>query len=147
MVKYALTAENVCKSVELDKNKLDIIKNVNFFVKEGEYVAIMGPSGSGKSTLLGILSCIDKQTAGKVMINNVDVTNLNKDELTEFRNNNIGIVFQSFNLIPVLNAGENIEVPLFFSKKQIDWESKVAERADRIVYIKDGELYERNSVK
>ncbi|WP_026881119.1 ABC transporter ATP-binding protein [Clostridium akagii] len=136
MVKYALTAENVCKSVELDKNKLDIIKNVNFFVKEGEYVAIMGPSGSGKSTLLGILSCIDKQTSGKVMINNVDVGNLNKDELTEFRNNNIGIVFQSFNLISVLNAGENIEVPLFFSKKQIDWESKVDELIN-IVGLRD----------
>jgi putative ABC transport system ATP-binding protein len=127
MVKYVLKAENVCKSVDLEKDKLHILKNVDFFVKEGEYVAIMGPSGSGKSSLLGILSCIDKQTSGKVMINNVDVANLSKDELTEFRNNNIGIVFQSFNLIPVLNAEENIEVPLFFSKKQIHWESKVDE--------------------
>lgn len=127
MSQYILEAENICKFVSLDKEELHILRNVNFFVKDGEYVAIMGPSGSGKSTLLGIMSCIDKQTSGKLLINNINIGKLSRDKLTEFRNENIGIVFQTFNLIPVLNAEENIEVPLFFSKKQIDQSSKVDE--------------------
>lgn len=127
MSKYILIAENVCKSVDIEKDKLYILKNVNFHIEEGEYVAIMGPSGSGKSTLLGILSCIDKPTSGEVMINYEDVRKLNNDALTEFRSENIGIVFQSFNLIPALNAEENIEIPLFFSKKKIDSKIKIDE--------------------
>jgi len=127
MSEYILEAENICKSVDLEKEKLEILKSVSLYVQKGEYIAIMGPSGSGKSTFLGILSCIDKQTSGNIIIDNVNVAKLNKDKLTEFRNENIGIVFQSFNLISVLNTEENIEVPLFFSEKQIDRESKVDE--------------------
>ena len=126
-MKYILEAENICRSVDLDEKKLDILKSVSLHVKEGEYIAIMGPSGSGKSTLLGILSCIDSQTFGKLRINGVNIGELDKDKLTEFRNENIGIVFQSFNLIPVLSAEENIEVPLYFSKKQIEIKNKVDE--------------------
>ena len=124
---YILEAENICKVVGVDKGKIHILKHVNLFVKEKEYVAIMGPSGSGKSTLLGILSCIDKQTTGELMVDGIHVTKLNKNKLTEIRNDKIGIVFQSFNLIPVLNAEENIETPLFFSKKKIDAKTKVKE--------------------
>lgn len=124
---YILAAKNICKSVGSNEEKLDIIKNISLFVREKEYVAIMGPSGSGKSTLLGILSCIDKQSSGEVQIDGIDVTKLNKDKLTEVRNSNIGIVFQTFNLIPVLNAEENIEIPLFFTQKEIDSKAKVKE--------------------
>jgi len=127
MTRYVLTAEKICKSVNFGKDKLQILKDISLYVKKGEYVAIMGPSGSGKSTLLGIMSCIDRQTSGQLIINGVNIGKLNKDKLTEFRNENIGIVFQSFNLIPVLNAEENVEMPLFFSKKDIDRESKVEE--------------------
>jgi len=136
MSEYILEAHNISKSVYLEKERLRILKDVSLQVKRGEYLAIMGPSGSGKSTLLSILSCIDTQTSGEVRIDGIYVSDLNKDELTEFRNENIGIIFQSFNLIPVLNAEENIEVPLFFSKKQIDGESKVNELIS-IVGLKD----------
>ncbi|MDP4145525.1 MAG: ABC transporter ATP-binding protein [Bacillota bacterium] len=127
MSRYILEVENICKSVGVGEQQIKILKHINFFAREGEYVAIMGPSGSGKSTLLGILSCIDKQTSGNVRIDGVNIGQLNKNELTVFRNEKIGIVFQSFNLIPVLNAEENIEIPLFFSKKPIDAASKVDE--------------------
>jgi putative ABC transport system ATP-binding protein len=127
MLEYILKAENICKSVGLEDDKLDILKDINLLVKHGEYVAIMGASGSGKSTLLGILACIDKQTSGELILEYENVGKLNKDRLTEFRNENIGIVFQSFNLISTLNAEENIEVPLFFSQKQIDRKCKVDE--------------------
>ena len=136
MSEYILEAHNISKSVYLEKERLRILKDVSLQVKRGEYLAIMGPSGSGKSTLLSILSCIDTQTSGEVRIDGIYVSDLNKDELTEFRNENIGIIFQFFNLIPVLNAEENIEVPLFFSKKQIDGESKVNELIS-IVGLKD----------
>ncbi|WP_329604029.1 ABC transporter ATP-binding protein [Clostridium hydrogenum] len=104
MADYILQSENICKSVGVENEKFEILKDINFSVKRGEYVAIMGASGSGKSTLLGILACIDKPTAGKITINHVDIQKLNENKLTEFRNENIGIVFQSFNLIPTLNV-------------------------------------------
>lgn len=136
MPDYIVEAKNVCKSVGDVNKRFEILKNVNLCVKNGEYVAIMGPSGSGKSTLLSILSCIDKPTSGIVNINYVDVAKLSKNKLTEFRNENIGIVFQSFNLIPTLNAEENIEIPLFFSKKKINIINKVDELIN-IVGLKD----------
>lgn len=127
MADYILQSENICKSVGVENDKFEILKDINFSVKRGEYVAVMGASGSGKSTLLGILACIDKPTAGKITINHVDMQKLNENQLTEFRNENIGIVFQSFNLIPTLNAEENVEIPLFFSKKEIDMSNKACE--------------------
>lgn len=136
MPDYIVQAENICKSVGLENEKIEILKDINFKVERGEYVAIMGPSGSGKSTLLGILACIDKARKGKIMINYIDIKKLNQNKLTEFRNENIGIVFQSFNLISTLNAEENVEIPLFFSKKEIDAKSKVNELID-IVGLKD----------
>jgi putative ABC transport system ATP-binding protein len=131
-----LTIENLSKEITNKNVKNSILNNINLTVKEKEYVAIMGASGSGKTTLLGIISGIDSLTSGKVFIDKTDISKLNDNKLTEFRNENIGIVFQSFNLIPVLSAKENIEVPLYFSDKGIDVEAKVNELLE-LVGLKD----------
>ena len=91
----------------LDRVSLDIAR--------GEFVVLMGPSGSGKSTLLHIIAGIDRATTGKVLVQGINVANLNESELADWRNQNVGFVFQSFNLIPVLTAFENIELPLLLT--------------------------------
>ncbi len=138
-----IEVQRVNKTITTNNSSLDILKNINFTLDKGEYVSIMGPSGSGKSTLLGILSCIDRQFSGYIKINNVGVSNLNEDKLAEFRNKSIGIVFQSFNLIPVLNAEENIEMPLFFSEKEIDPKKKVKELLEIVGLSDKGKLLPR----
>lgn len=103
---------NLKKVYKNEGVEVHALKGINIEIKEGEMVSILGPSGSGKSTLLNCLSGIDKPTEGKVIINNVDITSLKDDELTNFRAKNMGFIFQFFNLIPVLNAVENVELPL-----------------------------------
>ena len=104
--------ENVTKVYKMGEIDLRVIKDLNLSIDYGEFIAIVGPSGSGKSTVLNIIGCLDKPTSGKVIIDGTDVTLLNITELANFRGENIGFIFQSFNLIPVLNVYENIEYPL-----------------------------------
>ena len=92
----------------LDRISLDIAK--------GEFLTLMGPSGSGKSTLLHIIAGIDRPTKGKCIVQGIDVTDLNESQLADWRNQNVGFVFQTFNLIPVLTAFENVELPLLLTK-------------------------------
>jgi len=96
---------------------LTVIKDLNLDISYGEFVAIVGPSGSGKSTVLNLLGCLDKPSEGKVLIDDIDVTKLDITELANFRGENIGFIFQSFNLIPVLSVYENIEYPLIMIQK------------------------------
>jgi putative ABC transport system ATP-binding protein len=107
-----LKIENVSKMYALGKRNVSALSNLNLQVKKGEFVAIMGPSGSGKTTLLNVIGCIDKPTSGKVLLDNVDVAELAEGELYKIRRNKIGFVFQSFNLLPYLNARENVELPM-----------------------------------
>ena len=86
------------------------LNDVSLSVKEGEIVVILGPSGSGKSTLLNVMSGLDKVTEGKILFNETDITNYNSDELTKFRRDNLGFIFQTYNLVPNLNVYENIEL-------------------------------------
>jgi len=104
-----ITIKNLSKTF----NKVEAVKDVSFKIKRGEFLSIQGHSGSGKSTLLGLLAGLEKADKGKITYNGNDLTNRNEDELAIFRRENVGIVFQSFNLIPTLNIIENIALPLF----------------------------------
>ena len=115
-----LKVENLTKSYGKGEAKVDAIKNINLSINKGEFVAIVGPSGSGKSTLLHLLGGVDKPTSGKVYINDVDIYNLKEKDLSIFRRRNVGLIYQFYNLIPVLSVKENILLPAKIKKKKID---------------------------
>jgi putative ABC transport system ATP-binding protein len=112
----ALEALDVRKSLPLGRERVDILKGISLRIEHGELVAIVGPSGSGKSTLLGVISGLDTPTAGRVLVDGVDITHMRESQLALVRNQKIGMVFQAFNLIPTLTAQENVEVPLYVGK-------------------------------
>jgi putative ABC transport system ATP-binding protein len=116
MSEAILETENLTKSYTLGKRGVQALSDVNLQVKKGEFVAIMGPSGSGKTTLLNVLGCLDKPTSGKMILDKVDVTKLPEKELYKIRRNRIGFIFQTFNLLPYLNALENVELPMETTK-------------------------------
>jgi putative ABC transport system ATP-binding protein len=105
------------KVYTMGNRKVAALSGVDLDVKKGEFVAIMGPSGSGKSTLLNVLGCLDKSTDGKVMIDGIDIAGLPEKKLHEIRRDRIGFIFQTFNLLPYLNAIENVELPMECTKK------------------------------
>ena len=117
-----LKVENLTKSYGKGEAKVDAIKNINLSINKGEFVAIVGPSGSGKSTLLHLLGGVDKPTSGKVYINDVDIYNLKTKDLAIFRRRNIGLIYQFYNLIPVLTVKENILLPAELDNRKIDKE-------------------------
>src|SRR3989337_555405 len=112
MSEAVLKLENLSRKYTLGKRSVQALSNVNLQVNRGEFVAIMGPSGSGKTTLLNVLGCLDKPTEGKVLLDDVDVTQLPEKELYKIRRSKIGFIFQTFNLLPSLNARENVELPM-----------------------------------
>ena len=117
MSEVVLKTENVSKIYMLGKNKVPALSDLNLQVKKGEFVAIKGPSGSGKTTLLNMLGCLDKPTSGSVLLDGVNMTKLPESDLYKIRRDKIGFVFQTFNLLPYLNARENVELPMEHSAK------------------------------
>jgi len=113
---------NLNKIYGEDENRVYALKNINMSVDKGEFVAIIGPSGSGKSTLLHLLGGLDRPTEGTVKINGDDIYKFSEDMLAKYRRTNIGFVFQQYNLISVLDARENIELPIRLDKKIPDKE-------------------------
>src|SRR5712691_4705687 len=106
-----LQASAITKTIDTGTHRVEILRGVDLEVPKGQFVAIMGASGSGKSTLLGLLAGLDTATTGKVVIDGVDITGLNEDELALVRGRKIGFVFQSYQLIPTLTAEENVLLP------------------------------------
>jgi len=113
--------EEIRKNYYLGKQTIEVLKGISFDILKNEYVALMGPSGSGKSTLMNIIGCLDTPTSGKYILNAKDVNRTSDNDLADVRNNEIGFVFQQFNLLPRLTALENVALPLVYAgipKKQ-----------------------------
>lgn len=106
-----LRVENLCKIYGRDENEVRAVDNVSFSVSKGEFVAIIGPSGSGKSTLLHMLGGVDRPTSGKIYIEDRDIYAMTSDSLAIFRRRQVGLIYQFYNLIPILNVRENITLP------------------------------------
>ncbi len=113
-------ASSLCKTYGKGVNEIKAIDNVSFSVEKGEFLAIIGASGSGKSTLLHLLGGVDKPTSGKVYIDGTDIYSLSSDDLAVFRRRNVGIIYQFYNLIPILNVEENITLPCELDGKEPD---------------------------
>ena len=114
---YIITIEDITKTYKNKKRDVEVLKNIDLTFSLGKFYAIMGPSGSGKSTLFNILGLVDTQSSGTYKINGIDTTKLTDKSSSIIRMNNIGFVFQDFNLDPYLNALENVMMPLYLNKK------------------------------
>ncbi len=115
-----LKVENLTKVYGKDSTKVVALDNVSFSVKKGEFVAIVGASGSGKSTLLHLIGGVDRPTSGKVYINDKDIFSMNDDKLAIFRRRQIGLIYQFYNLIPILDVEENISLPLELDGRSVN---------------------------
>jgi len=118
-----LKVENLTKVYGKDSTKVVALDHVSFSVNKGEFVAIVGASGSGKSTLLHLIGGVDRPTSGKVYIDGKDICSLSDDKLAIFRRRQIGLIYQFYNLIPILNVEENITLPLALDNREVDQES------------------------
>jgi putative ABC transport system ATP-binding protein len=133
----AVSVQNVRKIYQRDSQQLTVLDGINLEVPAGEFVALMGPSGSGKTTLLNLIAGIDRPTSGRVVVANTDLTPLSEGELAKWRSRNIGFIFQFYNLIPVLNAIENVELPLLLTSLSGKERRDRAMTALRIVGLED----------
>ncbi len=109
-----IEAQEITKIYRLGDIKVSALSGVSLTIGKGEFVAVIGPSGSGKSTFMNILGCLDKPTAGKYLLEKIDIGNLERDELAGIRNKKIGFIFQGFNLLPRTSAIENVELPMLY---------------------------------
>jgi len=125
--------ENVKKDYPLGATTVHALRGVSLAIKEGDFISIVGPSGSGKTTLLNIIGCIDNATEGSVKIHGKEVTTHSDRRLTDLRLHTIGFIFQTFNLIPVLSARENVEFPLLLMKKENLTNKEIRRRAEKLL--------------
>lgn len=125
-----LKVENLVKTYKNGNSTINAVDNISFSVEKGDFVAIVGASGSGKSTLLHLLGGVDRPTSGKVYIDNVDIYSMNNDALAIFRRRQVGLIYQFYNLIPILNVEENIVLPC-----KLDGKNVSRDRLDEIIDI------------
>jgi putative ABC transport system ATP-binding protein len=137
MQQYLIEVQNLSKSYRRDSLEIPVLRNISLTVAEGEFVALMGPSGSGKTTLLNLIAGIDKPTEGRILIAGINVTELTETELAAWRSRNVGFIFQFYNLIPVLTAVENVELPLILTPLSKKERRAHAETALEVVGLAD----------
>jgi putative ABC transport system ATP-binding protein len=129
MSKLLIEAKNIRKEYEMGEEKVEAIKNMSLKVEEGEFISIIGPSGSGKSTLLHIIGCLDLPTCGEYLYKGKEVSTYSDDELSAFRNREIGFVFQFFYLLPRENVLENVKLPLLYRDRTEEIRNEMAMKA------------------
>ena len=129
MKNHFIEIENLTKHYGVEKNRVTAVDCVSFYVEKGEFIGIMGASGSGKTTILNILSTIDTASEGTILYDGTDIAHMNEDELSDFRQENLGFIFQDYNLLDILNIEENIMLPMLLSGGNI---AKTAHRVKEI---------------
>lgn len=132
-----VTIRNLTKVYAQGEIQVTALNHISLDIAAAEFLALMGPSGSGKSTLLHIIAGVDRPTSGECRVQDVDVAKLNESQLADWRNQNVGFIFQSFNLIPVLTAAENVELPLLLTRLSHGQRRKQVETALALVGLAD----------
>jgi len=134
-----INVTNVSKSYHRDRIEIPVLTNITIRVPEGEFLALMGPSGSGKTTLLNMIAGIDRPDTGSITVGDTEITSLNETELAKWRSNHVGFIFQFYNLLPVLTAFENVELPLLLTslskaerRRQVETALKLVGLAERM---------------
>jgi putative ABC transport system ATP-binding protein len=141
-----IEVQNLTKTYQVGSEKIEALKNINFVVQRGEFIAIMGQSGSGKSTLMNLLGCLDTPSAGKYFINDQEVSSLSEDELAYIRNKEIGFIFQVFHLLPRSTALRNVELPLIYSGIKKNVRLDIAQKALQSVELADRMAHKPNEL-
>ena len=132
-----LRLTDICKDYQQGKEPVRVLKNVNMTVHKGDYLAIMGPSGSGKTTLMNLIGCLDVPTSGTYELEGQNLKDLNDDQLADIRNQHIGFVFQSFHLLPKMDAMDNVALPLLYAGVPLQERRQRAEEALKAVGLEE----------
>ena len=133
--KILIELKNVDKFYYMGNSIVKAVNNLSFFVKEGQFVAVMGPSGSGKSTSMNLIGSLDTPTKGHIFLDGIDISELSESDLAQVRGRKIGFIFQSFNLIPNLTAKENVMLPMMFQEVDINERSTTAKELLELVNL------------
>jgi putative ABC transport system ATP-binding protein len=146
MAKKIIELQNLIKTYKVGDTEVQALRGVSYSVEEGDFVAIMGPSGSGKSTLMNIIGCLDKPTSGNYILEGEDVSTFDKNKLARIRNQKIGFVFQTFNLLSRTSALENVELPLLYSNVHTKQRHEMALQALESVGLKNRAHHKTNQL-